>query len=123
MVCLTYRDTVFAYMCTCMENCYLNNQILCTINKNNRNTCKHCRYTKCFTTSGMDRKYVLDEDAPEVESKCIIPVAKRNSAPYKSDFHKYDLSSTKRLIDEMTQLASQHSLNDIEVNKIKAKQL
>ena len=71
----------------------------------------------------MDQKWVLDQNTPEVDSKSNFPVPKANSAPYKSNFHKYDLSTTKHLVDKMAQIDARTSLNDIEVIYDQTKQV
>ena len=118
MVCLTYRDTKFDYICTCIEGCYAKQEVLCTINKINRNTCKYCRYVKCDKYSGMNKKWVSGGDTPVFKRKSITTVTKKTSAQYKSDFHKYDQSTTKKLIDEMLKIDAQTYLNDVEVSQI-----
>ena len=66
----------------------------------------------------MHPKWVLDQNTPVRESKSNFPVPKANSAPYESDFHNYDLSTTKQLVDKMAQIDATSSLTrltDIEV--------
>ena len=63
----------------------------------------------------MEEKWVSDQNRPEVDSKINFPVPKANSAPYKSDFYKYDQSTTKHLVDKMAQIDARTSLTDIEV--------
>ena len=54
------------YNCKCKQNCLDKNQILCTLNKNTRNNCKHCRYTKCVSSAGMVSQWVLEQYIPKV---------------------------------------------------------
>ena len=73
--------------------------------------------------SGMNKKWVSEGDTPELESTNISSVTKKTSALYKPDFHKYCISPTIKLIDEMTKLDFRTYLNDVKVSKIPTKQL
>ena len=71
----------------------------------------------------MNKKWVSCGDTHGLERKNITPVTKKTSAVYKPDFHKYDLSTTKKLIDEMAKIDAQTYLKDVEVSQIQTKQL
>ena len=71
----------------------------------------------------MNQKWVLDGDTPVFERNNNTSVTMTTSALYKSDFHKYSLSTTKKLIDEMTKIDAQTYLNDVAVSQIQTKQL
>ena len=53
--CWTTRSPTFSYICTCVENCCGNSFPLCTLTKETRNRCKHCRYKKCQMRSIKQR--------------------------------------------------------------------
>ena len=71
----------------------------------------------------MNQKWVLDGDTPAFERNNNTPVTMTTSALYKSDFHKYAPSTTKKLIDEMAKIDAETYLNDVAVSQIQTKRL
>ena len=77
---MPFRSPSFVYKCKCAESCLEKNQVLCLLNKNSRNNCKHCRYAKCVSSAGMVSKWVLQQYIPKVKNRAQAEGNEGNTA-------------------------------------------
>ena len=55
-------------VCSCKERCADKNQLLCSNEIYLRKKCKFCRFERCQTRAGMERKWVVSGYKPTVEN-------------------------------------------------------
>ena len=65
---LYYRSPWVRLVCSCKERCADKNKFLCSNGVNQRKRCKFCRFERCQTRAGMERKWVVSGYKPTVEN-------------------------------------------------------
>ena len=121
-LCLGSRLPHSTYTCTCVEGCFGKKEVICTINKDNRNLCKYCRYMKCKNSAGMVEKWVLSAYMPEAEKKKIISKTKQSTnvvSNNDTNLCKLELQKIQDMIDETILQGTLTDLIDKEVNQTK----
>ena len=68
MIILKYRRPWLRLVCSCKEECAQKNKVLCSKGVHQRKSCKYCRFERCQSLAGLERKWVISGHIPMAEN-------------------------------------------------------
>ena len=69
IIILKYRRPWLRLVCSCKEECAEKNRVLCSKGVHQRKSCKYCRFERCQSLAGLERKWVISGHITTVESR------------------------------------------------------
>ena len=68
IIILKYRRPWLRLVCSCKEECAQKNRLLCSKGVHQRKSCKYCRFERCQSLAGLERKWVISGHLPMAEN-------------------------------------------------------
>ena len=68
MIIFNYRRPWLRLVCSCKEECAQKNRVLCSKGVHQRKSCKYCRFERCQSLAGLERKWVISGHLPMAEN-------------------------------------------------------